>query len=133
MPDKHMHDYAQRRLEKSASDLESAEILYNAGKFDAAANRAYYSVYHAIRAVLALDDIERKKHSGNISYFRQRYISTDVFDRSYSETIKRAEALRNEADYDDERDISEEKVLDILDKAKSFHNAAKKHISIRIT
>jgi len=131
MLDKYIVDYAFRRLEKSASDLESAEILYKAGKFDSAANRAYYSVFHAIRAVLALDGVERKKHSGSISYFRQHYISTNVFDSFYSETIKKAEALRNEADYDDEREISAENVLDVLEKARGFHNATKEYISNR--
>ena len=45
MPDKQMCDYALRRLEKSSEDLETAQICYDAGKFDGAANRAYYSVY----------------------------------------------------------------------------------------
>ena len=87
MSDNHMRDYSIRRLEKSADDLDTAEINYNAGKYNAAANRAYYSVYHAIRAVLALDEIERKKYSGNIGYFRENYIATGIFDKLFSETI----------------------------------------------
>jgi uncharacterized protein (UPF0332 family) len=126
-----MHDYSIRRLEKSYDDLDTAQINYDAGKYDASANRAYYSVYHAIRAVLALDDIERKKHSGNISYFREHYIATNIFDRAYSETIKNAETLRNEADYDDMKTISAEDVQDVIEKAKSFYYAVKEHIENR--
>ena len=132
MSDKHMRDYSMRRLEKSADDLDTARINYKAEKYDAAANRAYYSVYHAIRAVLALDDIERKKHSGNISYFREHYIATDVFDRLYSETIKNAETLRNEADYDDMKIISAEDAFDVIEKARRFYNAVKEYVENRL-
>jgi len=132
MSDKHMRDYSIRRLEKSADDLDTAHINFNAEKYNASANRAYYSVYHAIRAVLALDDIERKKHSGNISYFRENYIATDIFDRVYSETIKNAETLRNEADYDDMKTTSAEDAQDIIEKAASFYNAVKEYVENRL-
>jgi len=112
--------------------LDTAQINYQAGKYDASANRAYYSVYHAIRAVLALDDIERKKHSGNISYFREHYVATDVFDRLYSETIKNAETLRNEADYDDMKIISAEDACDVIEKARYFYNAVKEYVENRL-
>jgi uncharacterized protein (UPF0332 family) len=127
-----MRDYSIRRLEKSADDLDTAQINYNAEKYDASANRAYYSVYHAIRAVLALDDIERKKHSGNISYFREHYIATDIFDRTYSETIKNAETLRNEADYDDMKTISAEDAHEAIERAKKFYDAVKEYVEIRL-
>jgi len=127
-----MRDYSMRRLEKSADDLDTAQLNYKAGKYDASANRAYYSVYHAIRAVLALDNIERRKHSGNISYFREHYIATDVFDRLYSETIKSAETLRNEADYDDMKIISAEDACDVIEKARHFYNAVKEYVESRL-
>ena len=127
-----MRDYSIRRLEKSSDDLDTAQINYNAGKYSASANRAYYSVYHAIRAILALDDIERKKHSGNISYFREHYIATSIFDRTFSETIKNAEILRNEADYDDMKSISAEEAKDAIEKAKKFYDAVKDYINKRI-
>jgi uncharacterized protein (UPF0332 family) len=132
VPDKHKRDYSIRRLEKSADDLDTAQINYKAGKYDASANRVYYSIYHAIRAVLALDDIERKKHSGNISYFREHYIATDIFDKAYSEIIKNAETLRNEADYDDMKTISAEDAHDAIEKARHFNNAVKEHIDNRL-
>jgi uncharacterized protein (UPF0332 family) len=121
-----------RRLEKSFDDLDTAQIVFNAGKYDASANRAYYSVYHAIRAVLALDDIERKKHSGNISYFREHYIATNIFDKMYSEIIKFLETLRNEADYDDMKSINAEDARDAIEKAKSFYSAVKDYIENRL-
>jgi len=132
MQNKYMHEYALQRLKKAADDLDTAEICYKAGKYDAAANRAYYAVYHAIRAVLALDNIERRKHSGNISYFREHYIATDLFDRKYSETIKKAEILRNDADYKDMHSTSADEAEDIIEKANGFYSAVKLHVEGRI-
>ena len=132
MSGNHMRDYSKRRLEKSADDLDTAQLNFNADKYDASVNRAYYSVYHAIRAVLALDSIERKKHSGNISYFREHYIATDIFDRAFSETIKSAETLRNEADYDDMKTIDAEDAQDVIEKARDFFNAVKEYIEKRL-
>jgi len=133
MSDTHMCDYSLLRLEKSLDDLEASQICYDAGKYNAAVNRAYYSVYHAIRAVLALDNIERSKHSGNISYFREYYIAPGIFDRSYSETIKKAEVLRNSADYNDMQKIGAEEAKDVIDKANNFYVVVKKHITKRLS
>ncbi|MCL2222230.1 MAG: HEPN domain-containing protein [Oscillospiraceae bacterium] len=132
MQNNHMHEYARQRLEKAADDLDTAEICYKAGKYDAAANRAYYAAYHAIRAVLALDNIERRKHSGNISYFREHYIATNVFDRKYSETIKKAEILRNDADYKDMHTTSADEAEDIIEKANGFYSAVRAYVKGRI-
>jgi len=52
MSDSFVRDYSLRRLEKSIDDLDTANITFTAGKYNAAMNRAYYAVYHAIRAVL---------------------------------------------------------------------------------
>ena len=43
-----------------------------------AANRSYYAIFHAMRAVLALDGIDMKRHSGVMSEFRRLYIKTGI-------------------------------------------------------
>ena len=58
--------------------------------YRSAANRAYYAIFHAMRAVLALDGVDMKHHSGIISEFRKRYIKTGVFDASLSGLISGA-------------------------------------------
>ena len=129
MSDSFVRDYSLRRLEKSIDDLDTANITFTAGKYNAAVNRAYYAVYHAIRLVLALDNVERSKHSGNISYFREHYLATNIFDRSFSETITNAESLRNEADYKDMRIISADEAQDIINKANAFVKVIKEYIT----
>ena len=40
-----------------------------------------------MRAVLAYDEIDMKKHSGVIAEFRRLYVKTGVFDGDMSKTI----------------------------------------------
>ena len=42
------------RLEQAKENLEEAEALFSINKFKGASNRAYYSIFHAIKAILAL-------------------------------------------------------------------------------
>ena len=54
-----------------------------------------------MRAVLAFDGYDSKKHSGIIAVFRKDYIKTAVFDISLSDIIGTASEIRNASDYDD--------------------------------
>ena len=50
------------RYEHALEDLKAAELLLEKEQYKSAVNRSYYSIFHAIRAVLAYDDIDSKKH-----------------------------------------------------------------------
>ena len=58
-------DYAGYRLERAKEDLEAAQLLYKAGNYRIANNRAYYAIFHAMRAVLVFDNFDSSKHSGS--------------------------------------------------------------------
>lgn len=90
-----------------------------------AANRSYYAVFHAMRAVLALDGIDRKHHSAIIAEFRVRYIKTDLFDRSWSDVIQLQSEYRTSSDYNDFFVISRDEVRDQIDGASRFLEAVK--------
>jgi uncharacterized protein (UPF0332 family) len=66
-----------------------------------AVGRAYYSIFHAMRSVLVLDEFDSKKHSGIIAYFNQNYVKPGIFDKKYGRIVKEAELLRNDSDYKD--------------------------------
>lgn len=55
------------RLERAIEFYDDAIALYKEGRYRSAASRLYFSTFHAMRAVLALDGIDRKHHSGIIS------------------------------------------------------------------
>lgn len=55
-------DLSAYRLEKAGNDLESSIILPENGKLAQSANRSYYAIFHAVRALLALDKFDSKKY-----------------------------------------------------------------------
>lgn len=75
------------RLSSAKECLATAKSNLQNGFVKSAANRAYYAVFHSMRAVLALDEFDSKKHSGVISEFRKEYIKTKKFDAEYSVII----------------------------------------------
>ncbi len=132
MPDKTVQDYALYRLEKSADDLDTANIDFKANKYEAAANRAYYSIFHAIRSVLALDKVDFSKHSGVLGYFTKEYFATERFDKKYSAIIKKASVVRNSGDYDDFYTTSREEAEDIITQAADFCQVVREHVNMRL-
>ncbi len=73
-PDEDRLALSKLRFEHAEECAHAAEALYRADDLRGAANRSYYAVFHAMRAVLALDGIDRKHHSAIIAEFRLRYI-----------------------------------------------------------
>ena len=81
MDNKEIEVLAKYRLEQSRENLEEAEALFNINKFKGANNRAYYSIFHAIKAILTLEQTDFKKHSSVIAYFNKEYISKKIFSK----------------------------------------------------
>lgn len=50
-------DYAKYRLDKSKEDLEAAHFLFSQGSYRIANDRAYYSIFHALRAVFTIRNV----------------------------------------------------------------------------
>lgn len=94
-------DYAKYRIDRSKEDLEAAHLLFDNGNYRIANNRAYYSIFHGLRAVLVFDNFDSSKHSGIIAEFRRRYIKTGIFPIEMSKMIGSAFTIRNASDYDD--------------------------------
>lgn len=110
------------RLERAADCLREAENLLAAESFRGAASRAYYAAFHAMRAILALDGIDRKHHSGIISEFRRLYIKTGILPVEWSEVIESLSFYRTSSDYDDFFSISRAEAIEQVENAKRFLN-----------
>jgi len=114
-------EYARYRIERAKEDLDVAIEMYEEDHFRIANNRAYYSIFHSMRAVLAFDGYDSKKHSGIIAEFRKSYIKTGIFHDELSTIIGRASEIRNASDYDDMFIASKEETKKQIDDAKLFY------------
>ena len=89
------------RLERAGEMLKTARRDLDAGDYASANNRAYYCIFHAMRATLALTGEDYKKHSGVISRFSEQYLKTKVLPPELSKIISMASIIRNRSDYED--------------------------------
>ena len=85
-----MDDLVSYRIENAWEKLESSKILLDAGHYKDSIGRSYYSIFTGVRAVLAKDGIDFKKHAGVIAYFQKEYIKTGEFDKKYSKYLQAA-------------------------------------------
>lgn len=108
------------RLETSKNCLRDCQVLINSESYKAAANRSYYAVFHAMRAVLVFDEFDSKKHSGIISEFRKRYIKTGILSTEISKIIDIQFSVRSHSDYDDFYVISKKECINQLCEAEKW-------------
>lgn len=81
--------------------LVSARRDMDAEDYTSTNNRAYYAIFHAMRAVLSLDREDYKKHSAVIARFALNYLKPEILPREYSKLISNASLIRNRSDYED--------------------------------
>ena len=122
-------DYAKYRIERAREDLEAAHLLYDAGNYRIANNRAYYAIFHAMRAVLVFDDFDSSKHSGVIAEFRRRYIKEGIFPIEISKMIGSAFTIRNASDYDDMFIASKSETEEQINNAEYVYRILSEYIS----
>lgn len=113
-------DIALYKLDRAKEDLESAEIELQAEKYRASNKRAYYSAFHAIDAVLALEPIAFKKHKDVIAYFNKNYVHEGKFPADIGRRIHELEEIRHESDYSDFFIASKEDSMEQVNTAREL-------------
>ena len=113
-------EFAKYRLQRAKETLESAIVLYDRKDLMGANNRAYYSIFYAIRAVLALEPIDFKRHKDVIGYFNKNYVKSEIFPRKMGTKIVQAQTIREDSDYDDEYEPSHEKTQEQIETAREL-------------
>ena len=119
---------SQVRYDHALECLDAAKSLLENGNYKSAANRSYYAIFHAMRAVLALNEIDMRHHSGIISEFRKLYIKTGVFETRLSQIISVLFDTRTESDYDDFFVISKAEVVEQTENAEYFLQVVKAYL-----
>lgn len=90
MDNETIESFAKYRLNKAKETLETARMIFNDGKdFTSANNRAYYAIFYAIRAVLAIEEIDFKRHKDVLAYFNKEYVNKEKFPKKIGRKIYR--------------------------------------------
>ena len=128
-----LKDLSRYRLEKAHDMLKAARRDMDNQDYASANNRAYYCIFHAMRAVLALDQKDFKKHSAVIAQFMQSYLKTDILPRKHGALITNASLIRNRSDYEDFYVCSIEDTEKLLSGAEEFLSDVEAYLNQQYT
>lgn len=119
-----------KELEVAEEELSSAYLLFENGKYRDAISRAYYSMFHAARALLLMKDVIPRKHSGVVSMFGLHFVKEGTVDEFYGKALTKAFELRTKADYNVFYSPSREEAEEILEDAEKFLEKAKEILKV---
>ena len=107
MTDDERNTIVKLQIERAEKFLCQADEMLETKHFDLAANRYYYSCFHAIQALFINDGISSHTHKGLHQTLGKNYVLTGKFDARLASILRTMEQLREKADYNCSYDISE--------------------------
>ena len=120
---------ARYRVQQAEESLDEARFLFSGGKSArSVVNRAYYTMFYAVLALLVYEPYSSSKHSGVISYFNRRFIKEGLFDQDLGRWLGKAFELRQRGDYREYSEISKEQVEPLVDHAQTFLDSIRQHL-----
>ena len=113
----------KHHLEKAHGKLNAARVLYENKIYEDCVSRAYYSMFHAAKAVLLLKGIKPKKHRGVIQKFGLEFVNEGYISRVLGKAFSTAREDREYADYDVYVEITKEEAETTINDAEQFLEA----------
>jgi uncharacterized protein (UPF0332 family) len=128
MTNDNIRTLVQYRLEQADEALGAAQLLLDQHSLRAVVNRAYYAMFYAVLALLALRKQETSKHAGAISLFDREFVRPGVFSKDLSQWLHRAFRRRLAADYAVPGTVHKEEAQQVFDEAKMFVTRIKEYL-----
>ncbi len=129
MDNKEIEALVKYRLEQAKENLEEGVALFNINKFKGANNRFYYSIFHSIKAILAIEQKDFSKHSSVIAYFNKEYINKGIFSKELGRKVSEARFYREKSDYVDFYIITKEECKNQMESAKIILSTLEEYIN----
>lgn len=109
-------------IERAQACLEDSKYLLEGKRYEAAVNRAYYSMFTAVVGILLDKDIYVKTHSGARTKFHELFLKSNLLPSELGKIFDDASDIRQEADYDFAINIEPEEALKTITDAEYFLN-----------
>ncbi|MEM0994266.1 MAG: HEPN domain-containing protein [Bacteroidota bacterium] len=103
-------ELSRYRTERAKESLEEAKILAISKHWNTTASRLYYACFYIASAYLVLNSFEASTHAGVKKIFNKELISTKRIGASKGLLYNKLFNLRQEADYRDFADVSQEEI-----------------------
>ena len=89
------------RMRSAIETLGVSALCLESQHYKDSINRSYYAAFYAVKAVLALEEVDFKRHKDAVAYFNKTYVATDIFQREIGKKLGRLKQERETSDYDD--------------------------------
>lgn len=120
---------ALHRIQQAEESLDEARYLYNGGKSPRSIiNRAYYSMFYSILALLIFEPYSSSKHSGVLSYFNRHFIKSGLIPKDIGRAVNKAFDIRQRGDYREQITLNHDQVEPYIDWAEKLINSVKEFL-----
>lgn len=87
-------DLCAYRMNQAEETVHSAMLCKDNHFYKDAINRAYYAAFYAIKAVLAIESVDFKRHKDVVAYFNQNYVATEVFSKETGRSLAKGKGKK---------------------------------------
>lgn len=108
------------RREKAARTFQDAELLFDAGSYNSAVNRIYYSMFYEVTALLLKKEMSSTKHSGIRALFNEHFVKSSIVSTESGRFYGSMFDFRQKSDYGDFATFEKERVQEWLERAERF-------------
>ena len=109
-------ELALYRIQQAEESLDEARYLLAGNKSPRSViNRAYYSMFYSILALLIFEPYSSSKHSGVLSYFNSHFIKNGMIAKDIGRAVNKAFDIRQRGDYREQVSITSTQVTPYID------------------
>ena len=111
---------AKAEWKRATVGLGAANTLAISGYNNDAVSRAYYAILHAAKAGLATKGIDAGSHRGVAAMFGKEFVKTGQMEAQDGKNLRRADAARQNADYQARMEFTEDQTHRECERAHDF-------------
>ena len=114
-------ELALYRIQQAEESLDEARYLLAGNKSPRSViNRAYYSMFYSILALLIFEPYSSSKHSGVLSYFNRHFIKGGMIPKDIGRAVNKAFDIRQRGDYREQISLNPNQVEPFIDWAEKL-------------
>jgi len=122
-------NYINYRLKKADETLQDVLLFANHQRWNACANRLYYSAFYAVSALLLAKGHQTQTHKGVKTLFALHFIKTQKINLVYNDLYTELFDKRQAGDYVDFIDWTEKDILPLIEPTKNLIQTIKNLIN----
>ena len=108
-------ELANYRMDRAWEAIDEAKLLITKKHWNTSANRLYYASFYSVSAYLIIKDFTASTHNGVKTAFNKNLVNTGLLPRSYGLLYNKLFNLRQDTDYRDFRDTTEDIIIPMIE------------------